>query len=143
MSQRTLLMIIMGTLVAWALYVAIGAYWYNFDLMRAIVVLACMAAFLGIWLLLFWSRGGDTRSSRPVPAVLAGASAALPRCFRPNRSSKRNRIGRVSSLNMRRLLHLRTSRRAARSILFATMGVELQRGSRTGIRTVRKRLDGP
>ncbi len=60
-SQRTLLLIIMGTLVAWALYVAIGAYWYNFDWMRAVVVLGCMAAFLGVWLLLLWARRGHKR----------------------------------------------------------------------------------
>jgi hypothetical protein len=58
-SQRTLLAIIMGGLVVWSLYVAIGAYLYNFDLLRSLIVLGSMAVFLGFWLLLLWTHRGN------------------------------------------------------------------------------------
>jgi hypothetical protein len=61
-SQRTLFALIIGGLVVWALYVAIGAFLYDFDPWRAIIVLFCMGTFVGIWLLLLWSRGHNNRS---------------------------------------------------------------------------------
>ncbi|MGD9723859.1 MAG: hypothetical protein AB7O59_20855 [Pirellulales bacterium] len=61
LSQRRLIAVIMAALAVWALYVAIGAYLYNFDPMRAVVVLVCMAAFLGFWLLLLRRQRGGKR----------------------------------------------------------------------------------
>jgi ABC-type transport system involved in Fe-S cluster assembly fused permease/ATPase subunit len=55
-SSRTILTIVMAALALWAVYIAVGAYWYNFNPWRAVVVLGCMAAFLGFWLLMLWAR---------------------------------------------------------------------------------------
>ena len=48
-------------LVLWAAYVAVGAYLYNFNPWRAVIVLGCMGVFLGFWLLMLW---GQSRRSR-------------------------------------------------------------------------------
>ncbi len=58
-SQRTVLAVIMGGLLAWALYIAIGAYLYNFRIVPAIIVVGCMAMFVGVWLLLLRTTGRD------------------------------------------------------------------------------------
>jgi high-affinity Fe2+/Pb2+ permease len=60
-SQRTIIGVIMGGLVAWAIYLAVGAYLYDLNILRAVIVLACMAAFLGFWLLMLWTQGPRTR----------------------------------------------------------------------------------
>ena len=59
LSQRTLIKLIMGGLVVWAVYVAIGAYLYNLNPWRAVIVLGCMGAFVGIWLLLLATQKRD------------------------------------------------------------------------------------
>ena len=56
-SQRTIIGVIMGALVVWAIYLAVGAFLYDFNILRAIIVLACMAAFVGFWLLMLWTQG--------------------------------------------------------------------------------------
>jgi drug/metabolite transporter (DMT)-like permease len=58
-SPRLIIGLIMGGLVVWAVYIAIGSYLYNFNPLRAVLVLGCMAAFLGFWLLLLWTQGGN------------------------------------------------------------------------------------
>jgi hypothetical protein len=60
-SPRTILAMIMGGLVVWAVYMAIGAYWYNLNPWRAVVVLVCMGMFLGVWLLLLWTQSRDKK----------------------------------------------------------------------------------
>jgi hypothetical protein len=60
-SQRLMIRLIMGGLAAWAIYLAIGAYLYNFNVLRALVVLGCMAAFLGFWALMLWSQGAPPK----------------------------------------------------------------------------------
>jgi hypothetical protein len=62
-SQRGLLALIMGGLVVWAAYVAVGSYLYNFNPWRAVIVMGCMGVFLGVWLLLLWSRGSGKKES--------------------------------------------------------------------------------
>lgn len=42
----------MGGLVLWGVYAAIGAYRYNQNPWRAVIVLGCVGTFVGIWLLL-------------------------------------------------------------------------------------------
>jgi hypothetical protein len=61
-SPRLILSMIMGGLVVWAVYMAVGAYWYNLNPWRAVFVLGCMAAFLGLWLLLLWNQ---SRNQKP------------------------------------------------------------------------------
>jgi hypothetical protein len=43
-------------LTVWAVYIAVGAYWYNLNPWRGVIVLACMGLFLGSWLALLWNQ---------------------------------------------------------------------------------------
>ena len=47
---------IMVALVVWGLFHAAGAWMLNHDARRPLIVIACMAAFLGFWLALLASR---------------------------------------------------------------------------------------
>ena len=47
---------IMWALVAWGVFHAAGAWTFNHDARRPLVVLACTAAFLGFWLALLSAR---------------------------------------------------------------------------------------
>ncbi len=46
----------MAALVAWGLFHAAGAWTLNHDVRRPLIVLACVAAFLGFWLSLLAAR---------------------------------------------------------------------------------------
>ena len=46
----------MATLVAWGIFHAVGAWTLNHDARRPLIVLACVAAFLGFWLALLAAR---------------------------------------------------------------------------------------
>ena len=46
----------MAALVVWGLFHAIGAWTLNHDARRALIVLACVAMFLGFWLALLAGR---------------------------------------------------------------------------------------
>jgi hypothetical protein len=63
MSQRTLLLLIMGGLALWSIYVAIGAYQYNYNPWRVVVILGCTALFLGMWALALWNRNRRSKRS--------------------------------------------------------------------------------
>ena len=52
LSPRTVLALIIGGLILWGVYVAAGVRWYGLNPAGAVVVLVCMAMFLGFWLLL-------------------------------------------------------------------------------------------
>ncbi len=61
--QKIVLAILTVSLLAWGSFHAIGAYYGGFgeenlqhDFRRSLVVLACMAAFLGIWWILILTR---------------------------------------------------------------------------------------
>ena len=58
-SQRTVLALVMGGLLVWALYIAIGTYLYNFKILPASIVVGCMVVFVGSWLLLLRTTGRD------------------------------------------------------------------------------------
>ncbi len=67
--QKIVLAVLTVSLLAWGGFHAIGAYFGGFgeenlqhDFRRAMVVLACMAVFLGIWWLLILTR--KPRNSR-------------------------------------------------------------------------------
>jgi CHASE2 domain-containing sensor protein len=47
---------IMASLVAWGLFHAAGAWTLNHDVRRPLIVLACVASFLGFWLALLAAR---------------------------------------------------------------------------------------
>ncbi len=50
------IVLLLAALAAWGLYHAVGAFLFNRDVRRGLVVLACMAAFLGWWVLLLAHR---------------------------------------------------------------------------------------
>jgi predicted permease len=67
--SRRLIILLAAALAAWGFYHAIGAFLFNHDVRRGLVVLACMAAFLGWWLLLVRYRTKKNREqSRPASA---------------------------------------------------------------------------
>jgi hypothetical protein len=54
---------IMAALVVWGLFHAVGAWMLNHDARRPLVVLTCVAAFLGFWLAMLAAR--RRRLARP------------------------------------------------------------------------------
>jgi len=56
-AERIIRWIMVG-IVAWGVFHAIGAWRLNHDPRRMLVVLACVAAFLGFWLVMLsaWRR---------------------------------------------------------------------------------------
>ena len=55
---------IMAGIVIWGLFHAVGAWTLNHDARRPLVVLACVAAFLGFWLAMLASRRRGANNSR-------------------------------------------------------------------------------
>ena len=53
--QRLILWIMLG-IVAWGIFHAVGAWRLNHDPRRVLVVLGCVAAFLGFWLVMLSAR---------------------------------------------------------------------------------------
>ncbi|MEI8227327.1 MAG: hypothetical protein WCH77_03570 [Planctomycetota bacterium] len=51
-GAERLLRWIMGGIVVWGLFHAFGAWTLNHDARRPLIVLACVAAFLGFWLVM-------------------------------------------------------------------------------------------
>jgi hypothetical protein len=43
-------------LLAWGVLLAVGAYRYNLDLRKPLIVFVCVAAFVGIWVVLLAIR---------------------------------------------------------------------------------------
>ena len=62
LSPRLLFALIMGGMVLWGAYVALGAYLYNYNPWRGVIVMVCVGLFLGFWLLLLWTQ---SRHKRP------------------------------------------------------------------------------
>jgi hypothetical protein len=56
MRPTTVLIVIMTGIVVWGIYHAIGAYGFNGNPWRSVVVLACSLGFIGSWLLLLANR---------------------------------------------------------------------------------------
>ena len=54
--SRRWIVLLVAALAAWGLYHAVGAYLFNNDIRRGLVVLACMGVFLGFWLSLLLLR---------------------------------------------------------------------------------------
>jgi hypothetical protein len=54
-TQRWIVWLV-AALAAWGLYHAVGAFMFNKDVRRGLVVLGCMALFLGFWLCLLMVR---------------------------------------------------------------------------------------
>lgn len=54
-KTRTIALVIFGVL-AWGLFHAYGAYSFNHDPRRGLIVLGFVLAFLGFWGLMLWQR---------------------------------------------------------------------------------------
>jgi hypothetical protein len=61
MSPRTILAIVMGGLIVWGIYVAVGILWYGINPAGAVLVLVCVGMFLGFWLLLLRNQHTNRR----------------------------------------------------------------------------------
>lgn len=59
MSPRTILLIVIGALLVWGVYVAIGTAVYGLNPAGAVVVLFCVGMFVGFWLLLLRTQKRD------------------------------------------------------------------------------------
>ena len=60
LSNRWIYAVIIAGLLAWAIFHAVGAYLFNYNPWRGVVVLACFAIFIGGWMLLLrnWNPPG-------------------------------------------------------------------------------------
>ena len=56
------LALLLLAIVGWGLIDALGAYWFNHDLRRGVVVLVAVGAFVGLWALLLVTRRPQRRS---------------------------------------------------------------------------------
>jgi hypothetical protein len=63
-ANRQILSAIFLGLAAWGVYLAIGDYLSNHNLLRSITTIACVALFLGIWLTALAIRGSRNKSDR-------------------------------------------------------------------------------
>jgi hypothetical protein len=52
------LALIFGGLLLWGLYIATGVVWYGLNPLGALVVLVCVAIFLGFWAILLRLQKG-------------------------------------------------------------------------------------
>ncbi len=59
-SPRTILALIIGGLVLWGLYIAAGVIWYGLNPLGGIVVMVCVAIFVGFWMLLLRTQKNDS-----------------------------------------------------------------------------------
>jgi hypothetical protein len=64
-ANRQILTAIVLGLAAWGVYLAIGDYLANQNLLRCIATIACVAIFLGIWLTALAIRRARDTSDRP------------------------------------------------------------------------------
>lgn len=58
-SPRTIIALIVGGLILWGIYVAVGVLWYGLNVAGAVAVLVCVGMFVGFWLLLLRTRNRD------------------------------------------------------------------------------------
>ncbi len=59
MSPRTISALIIGGLVLWGLYIAAGVIWYGLNPLGGVVVLVCVAIFVGFWMLLLRTQKNE------------------------------------------------------------------------------------
>jgi hypothetical protein len=63
-ANRQVITVIVLGLAAWGLYLAIGDYLSNHNLLRSAATIACVAIFLGIWLTALAVRRARETSNR-------------------------------------------------------------------------------
>jgi hypothetical protein len=59
LSPRTVLALVMGGLIVWGIYIAVGVLWYGINPAGAVLVLVCVGLFLAFWLLLLRTQNRD------------------------------------------------------------------------------------
>lgn len=64
MNQQTVINLIMGCVLAWGAFHALGAYLLNYNPLRPLIVLGCVAVFLGFWSLMLSARAARLRRER-------------------------------------------------------------------------------
>jgi drug/metabolite transporter (DMT)-like permease len=64
--NRQIIAWIVAGLVAWGVYLAVGDYLRNQNLLRSLVTLACVAAFLAMWLIALAVRRGREASDQEI-----------------------------------------------------------------------------
>jgi len=57
-APRNLVRLIMGAVLVWGTFLAVGSYRFNHNPARPAVVMTCVLAFLGFWGLLLRTRRG-------------------------------------------------------------------------------------
>ena len=62
-SPRLIMTLIMGGLVFWGIYVAVGTFLYHRSIVQSLVVLFIVASFIGLWLLLLWTQSRKRKDS--------------------------------------------------------------------------------
>ena len=63
MQPRWILMLVFATVLAWGTYLAVGAYLYNNDPRRGLIVMGSFAFFLAFWGAMLGLRARRTNSS--------------------------------------------------------------------------------
>jgi len=56
MTANRVILLIAVVVAAWGVYHAVGAYLFNHNPWRGVVVLGCVAAYLGFWSLMLSAR---------------------------------------------------------------------------------------
>jgi len=64
MTANRLILLIAAAVSVWGVYHAVGAYLYNHNPWRGVVVLGCVAAYLGFWSLMLSARRARLKDQR-------------------------------------------------------------------------------
>jgi predicted Na+-dependent transporter len=65
MKPKLVILLIMGAVLAWGIFHAIGAYTFNHNPMRLVMVMACVIGFLGFWGAMLAARQARLKRGRP------------------------------------------------------------------------------
>lgn len=60
-TPRSILALIIGGLILWAIYIAAGVIWYGLNPLGGVVVLVSAAIFIGFWMLLLRMKQNENR----------------------------------------------------------------------------------
>jgi hypothetical protein len=63
--NRKIILWIMAGLVSWALFLALGDYLANHNPRRPLVIVSCVALFIGFWLAMLWRSRAENHSDDP------------------------------------------------------------------------------
>ncbi len=75
--RRYAIPLIVLAVVGWGIFHAVGAYQFNHNPLRGVVVMVCVAGYLGIWMLLLRVRKAQLDAAAAKRELLAHASKAV------------------------------------------------------------------